>query len=100
MKDYFTINNFHEGLCMGREIEFLFDGDMYFIQTDFKFMRSHSPIQSVNDKRYVLYKLANWYDNDAEKILSGTYDEIISFPLKGNMNIKTDFDKFELHCML
>lgn len=96
----FTINNFYEHLHFGREIEFLFCGDMFFIQPDYKFMKRNGSNQDINNMRFVLYKCANWNDNDAETILSGTYDEIISFTLKDNMSIKTDFNKFQLNCIL
>ena len=96
----FTINNFYEHLHIGHEIEFLFCSDMFFIQPDYQFNKNNVSNQNVNDLKFVLYRCASWYDTNAEMILSGTYDEIISFPLKDKMTIKNNFDKFILHCIL
>lgn len=100
MNNYFTLNDFHKCLNIGHEIEFLFDDDMFFVQPNYKFMENDICNHNINYRKFDLYRCANWYDNNAEIILSGTYDEIISFPLKGKMTIKTDFNKFQLHCVL
>ena len=100
MKYSFSINDFKESLNIGHEIEFVFAGDMFFIQPDYEFIKSNNYKQNVSEIKFILYRCKNWYDNNAEILLSGTYDEIIEFPLKDNLTIKTDFDKFQVHCIL
>ena len=100
MKYDFTIDDFLESLKFGHEIEFIFDENLFFIQPDYEFNKKKQSKKIGCDKKYVLYQCANWYDNNAEILLSGSFDEITSFPLKDKMTIKTDFDKFQLHCIL
>ena len=96
----FTIDDFLESLKFGHEIEFVFDENMFFIQPDYEFNKENRSKNFGCDRNYVLYQCANWYDNNAGIVLSGSFEEIISFPLKDKMTIKTDFDKFQLHCIL
>lgn len=93
MEHDFTFHKFLECLKFGYEIEFLFCGDLFFIQTDYESYKR-------NASKYILYHCKNWDDNNAEIVLTGTIDEIISFPLKDKMNIKTNFNEFDLHCVL
>lgn len=97
MKHYFSINDFREYLDIGHEIEFLFDGDMFFIQPNYINNISN---RNDNNIKFILIRCINWHDNDAETIFTGTYDEIISFPLKDKMTIKNNFDMFKLICIL
>ena len=100
MKNYFTLTDFYTCLNIGHEIEFLFDEDMFFVQPDYTSIKNDSLNQTINDIRFVLFRCTSWEDNNAEMVFSGTYNEIISFPLKDKMTIKNDFDKFQLHCIL
>ena len=100
MKYKFTIDDFLESLKFGHEIEFTFDENLFFIQPDYEFNKENQSKKLECDRKYVLYQCANWYDNNAKILLSGSFDEITSFPLKDKMTIKTDFDKFQLHCIL
>ena len=96
----FSLNDFYSCLNIGHEIEFTFDEKLFFIQPDYEFNKENRSKKLGCDRKYVLYQCSNWHDNNAEILLSGSYDEITSFPLKDKMTLNTDFDKFQLHCIL
>lgn len=98
MKYDYTIDNFLECLKIGHEIEFTFCGKWFFVQPDYKFNKNKIK-EGKCDRRYILYQCESYADNNAKILLSGTLDEIISFPLNKQMTIKTNFDKFSLYCM-
>ena len=95
MRDNFCILDLIDNIKIGHEIEFCFDGDYFFIQPDYEYNKSC--FEGINQEvHYILYKCASLADNQAQRIYAGTCDEILRFPIKKDLSIIHDFEKFTL----
>lgn len=93
MYDNFGIADFVECLKIGHEIEFCFDGDYFFVQPYYEYNK----FRPLNlEDQYLLYKAKFLSDNQAQRIYSGTCDEILHFHIKDDLSIIHDFEKFTL----
>ena len=90
MKDH-TIDSFIYAMKCGGEIEFKFDGKLYFIEPD-------NTSYKEEYTRFYLYDCSD--ENDERFLLNGGVDEIISFKLENKYSIKTDFDIIEIIFLL
>lgn len=99
MGDSFSIADLIEAMRIGHEIEFCFDGDYFFIQPDYEYDKSHFEGKKY-EAHYILDKCKSFYDNQAQRIYSGTCDEILHFHIKDDLSIIHNFEKFTVLCIL
>jgi len=91
----FSLEDLLDYMKIGHEIEFYFDGECFFLETDFKYNREHS--LTNDEERYLLYHCESFEVQSGKVILSGTYDEILDYDLKDGQTLRNNFDKFSLH---
>lgn len=91
----YNLDNLLTDMKIGHEIEFYFDGECFFLETDFEFNREHG--LTIDNHKYLLYHCESFETHSAKKILSGTSDEIFDYDLKDGQTLRNNFDKFSIN---
>ena len=89
-----NINDFIEAVLLGREIEFSFSGNNYFLQTDY----STTDVDELSKEQYNLYLCPN--HQKAIRICHGSINDILNYNFGSNKCLQQNFELFKVSCIL